>query len=135
MITVWTPAAYYAASRAARRAWQNTNDQLALEVDGLDERHASAGPDGQPAVKAAVSLVEPASSCPAHASPEAGGLTEGDAEPCRAVAQELTAVVPGAAPSCPSSGPVDGSASPLTTTGPGRSTPQVKRGRGQEVTV
>ena len=44
----WHPDDYYRASRAARTAWQHTNQQLALETDTLNRPAADPTPRGTP---------------------------------------------------------------------------------------
>jgi len=138
-----TEARYYRASRAARRAWDNSQPQYV--IPGLDEAlyTPSAGAEG---------LVEPAgwadSEGCGNCTPKAHGtarprspvsvpslsaepprLTQG-AEPCRDSGTDGHRSV--AAPSALS--PADGSA-PLTNDGPGRMSSRDTRGRGHWRTV
>ena len=111
----WEPADYYSASRAARAAWQATDQQLT--IGGLE--------DAQPS---ALRILEPAPS--PSLSPEGGGLTTGAAEPCCAYSFPRPTKHGSAAPSADGAG---GSVAPLPHIGPHRTEHETVRGGGQEV--
>lgn len=55
-VASWSPADYYRATRAARRAWQATDQQLALGLEEVDVARAEG------MVGCGVHLLEPAAS-------------------------------------------------------------------------
>lgn len=110
----WNEQDYYRASRQARAAWQQTNSQLALDVDGLDETET-----------APLRLVEPA--CPPRSTP-LGGLTPGARSTPRA-ASGADRKQPRRGEHRLSTGALG---RPHHTDGPCRISPEEQRGKGQK---
>ena len=68
--TGWHPDDYYRASRAARKAWQSTNQQLAIGLeDGAVGREAPSAPSSSPVPPLGLAAIE------AAATPRAGLAT------------------------------------------------------------